>query len=116
MWAITNKDNGYVMHIVDNREGVNKYISTAYLYYYIPDFDQDISLLHKYNYLNKNFSLKSWQDILNTRDKFLTDSDWRELSNYPGTDQAAWTTYRQKLRDLPQDYSNVADVVFPTEP
>ncbi len=55
MWAITNKDNGYVMHVIENREDVNKYINTAHLYYYIPDFDKDISLLHKYNYLQKNF-------------------------------------------------------------
>jgi hypothetical protein len=116
MWAITNKDNGYVMHVIENREDVNKYINNFHLYYYIPDFNKDISLLHKYNYLEKNFFLKSWQDIKNTRDQLLTNSDWRELSSYPGDDQEAWRTYRQELRDLPQDYTDVEDIIFPEEP
>ena len=35
------------------------------------------------------------------RNKMLLKSDWRLNADYQGTDQEAWKTYRQALRDLP---------------
>ena len=58
----------------------------------------------------------TWTEVKACRDRILAASDWRDLPSYAGSDQAAWRTYRQKLRDLPQDYTNVEDIVFPTEP
>ena len=58
----------------------------------------------------------TWSEIKVERNKILQDSDWRDLPSYPGTDQTAWRTYRQQLRDIPQDYDNVADVVWPDKP
>lgn len=63
-----------------------------------------------------DFTLMNWAEIKLCRSRFLAASDWRDLPSYAGADQAAWRTYRQKLRDLPQDYTEVADIVFPTEP
>ena len=63
-----------------------------------------------------NFIYMTWSEIKLARDRLLAASDWRDLPSYAGSDQAAWRTYRQKLRDLPQDYTEVADIVFPTEP
>jgi hypothetical protein len=35
------------------------------------------------------------------RDQLIASTDWRATVDYPGSDQAAWLTYRQALRDLP---------------
>lgn len=63
-----------------------------------------------------DFVAMTWTEVKACRDRILAASDWRDLPSYAGSDQAAWRTYRQKLRDLPQDYTNVEDIVFPTEP
>jgi hypothetical protein len=38
-----------------------------------------------------------------TRNSLLEKSDYRLLADYTGTDVAAWKTYRQALRDVPQN-------------
>ena len=63
-----------------------------------------------------DFVYMTWTEVKLSRNRFLAASDWRDLPSYAGSDQAAWRTYRQKLRDLPQDYTDVEDIVFPTEP
>tara|TARA_Y100000004_G_scaffold147844_1_gene169193 strand:+ start:2202 stop:2555 length:354 start_codon:yes stop_codon:yes gene_type:complete len=57
------------------------------------------------------------------RNQKLTETDWRDLPSYPGTDQTAWRTYRQALRDLPSvaepqldEEGNLTNVTWPTKP
>jgi len=38
------------------------------------------------------------------------------MKDYPNEDQESWLEYRYKLRDIPQDYLEVADVVVPDKP
>ena len=52
--------------------------------------------------------------IRSRRNKLLVESDWRMVADYQGSDQEAWKTYRQALRDLTKGISKVEDVVFPT--
>ena len=35
------------------------------------------------------------------RNQLLAETDWRMTTDYPYDDQAAWASYRTKLRDLP---------------
>tara|TARA_B100001094_G_C17809398_1_gene613044 strand:+ start:66 stop:410 length:345 start_codon:yes stop_codon:yes gene_type:complete len=35
------------------------------------------------------------------RNRRLAETDWRMHSDYPGSNQEVWRTYRQALRDLP---------------
>ena len=35
------------------------------------------------------------------RNQTLAETDWRMTTDYPYDDQAAWASYRTKLRDLP---------------
>jgi len=49
------------------------------------------------------------------RDRLLTASDWTQVADAP-VDQAAWATYRQALRDIPQQAGFPATVVWPTQP
>ena len=57
------------------------------------------------------------------RDARIAKTDWRATVDYPGTDQAAWLTYRQALRDLPataepelDENGMLTNVTWPEEP
>lgn len=57
----------------------------------------------------------TWDDIRTTRNSFLSESDWTQMSDAPLTDveRAAWAVYRQALRDVPQQFVDPDDVVWP---
>jgi hypothetical protein len=57
----------------------------------------------------------TWDDIRNRRKALLESSDHTQTLDWPG-DKAAWTVYRQALRDIPQTFANPADVIWPTAP
>lgn len=48
----------------------------------------------------------------------LRGSDWTQLGDAALGDHTAeeWATHRQALRDLPQTYSRVSEVVWPLDP
>ena len=52
------------------------------------------------------------------RDGQLRGSDWTQISDaaLAGHTAEEWATYRQSLRDLPQTYSRVSEVVWPNDP
>lgn len=56
------------------------------------------------------------------RNQKLAQSDWRMVSDYPGTNQTEWQTYRQALRDIttqtPSLDSNgqLSGITWPTPP
>jgi hypothetical protein len=59
------------------------------------------------------------------RNSFLRASDWTQMADSPLTSEkkAEWATYRQALRDLPNnstptfdDNKNLVNVVFPNQP
>ena len=64
-----------------------------------------------------NLEETSWVIIRKKRDFLLRTTDWTMT---PGctVDQAAWATYRQSLRDIPQTYrvDGYSDVKWPTAP
>lgn len=49
------------------------------------------------------------------RDELLAASDWTQLPDSPA-DKEAWATYRQSLRDLPEQKGYPLKVAFPTAP
>jgi len=59
----------------------------------------------------------TWDDIRETRDQILKDTDWTMTSGAT-VDQAQWAAYRQVIRDIPQTYKDKSpdDVVWPTQP
>ena len=59
--------------------------------------------------------------IRTMRADLLTGSDWTQMPDSPlsAEQRSEWQMYRQKLRDLPSDFSHVTsidDVVWPTAP
>lgn len=59
--------------------------------------------------------VKEWERVRGLRNGKLSGTDWTQLADSP-VDRAAWATYRQSLRDLPQETTNPFEVVWPTEP
>jgi|TARA_R110000822_G_scaffold90726_5_gene209567 hypothetical protein len=60
-------------------------------------------------------------NVRSSRSDLLTQSDWTQFPDSPLTTakKAEWVTYRQALRDIPEDYSSATsldDVVWPTKP
>lgn len=55
------------------------------------------------------------QQVRSRRDSLLTESDWTQVADAP-VDQAAWATYRQALRDIPDQKDFPNEVTWPTEP
>lgn len=50
------------------------------------------------------------------RDRRIAETDWTQLPDVPEATRTAWQTYRQELRDVPENYTNMFDVVWPTKP
>ena len=61
--------------------------------------------------------IPTWDSIRNERDLLLSQSDWSVMpDSSPKPSKESWLNYRQGLRDIPQNFSNPEDVVFPTKP
>jgi len=58
---------------------------------------------------------QKWESVRYERDKFLAQSDWTQLAD-SSADKSAWASYRQQLRDIPQNFQIPEDVVWPTKP
>ena len=69
----------------------------------------------------KNFSFSSvrlndqWVDVRAKRDNLLSETDWTQLSDSP-VDRVAFATYRQGLRDIPQNQTDPFNIVWPVKP
>ena len=50
------------------------------------------------------------------RNQLLKESDWVMFSDVNVTNKQAWLNYRQALRDVPQNFTNFEDVIWPTKP
>jgi len=56
------------------------------------------------------------------RNQLLAQSDWRMVSDYPGSNQTEWQTYRQALRNITTQTpsldadGNLTGILWPTPP
>lgn len=59
-----------------------------------------------------------WKSIRKKRDESLLKCDWTQLPNAPlsQSKKDEWETYRQALRDLPSNITNVYNVNWPIPP
>jgi hypothetical protein len=73
-----------------------------------------------------NFTTNQWEinlplvtgQVLQQRSDLLYASDWTQIPNGPltPTQQTAWATYRQELRDITSQPGYPTNVVWPTPP
>lgn len=56
--------------------------------------------------------------VLAQRNTLLASSDWTQLPDSPlsAEEKSAWATYRQQLRDMPESFTTVDEVVWPVAP
>jgi len=54
-------------------------------------------------------------DIRNTRNQLLSDSDWTQIADAP-VNATAWATYRQALRDVTSQVGFPYDITWPNKP
>ncbi len=74
-------------------------------------------------YVNGNFVFEDLRtdeqkavDIREQRDWLLNECDWTQASDIPQATKDSWATYRQLLRDVPQQDTFPTSVTFPTKP
>ncbi|HAS6077964.1 TPA: hypothetical protein I7141_18985 [Vibrio vulnificus] len=59
-----------------------------------------------------------WIEIRKYRDYLIAKTDWTQMPDAPlsGEKKSEFATYRQALRDIPQNVGNPDDVVYPDKP
>ena len=50
------------------------------------------------------------------RDRRIAETDWTQLPDVSDAIKSKWQGYRQALRDVPQNNTDPASVVWPTKP
>lgn len=58
---------------------------------------------------------QKWEQIRLWRNAELARTDWTQIADSTA-DKAAWATYRQALRDLPEKDPSANKIVFPELP
>lgn len=56
------------------------------------------------------------EEVRAERNNMLLASDWTQLEDVPIANRVAWKTYRQALRDLPEQEGFPEDIIWPTKP
>lgn len=57
----------------------------------------------------------TWDQVRYKRDNLLLASDYTQLGDWLG-DKELWVEYRQKLRDIPEDFKDPNSVTWPIIP
>lgn len=117
--------NNQVLGYSNNNNGVNIYTDLP-----IPSFT-DTQIL---KFANNQFIVEDSTELLaqkqeeplrllrQQRNQLLAQTDWRMVSDYPGSNQTEWQTYRQALRDITtqspslDSNGNLTGITWPTPP
>jgi len=72
-----------------------------------------------FSFFSQELSIEQkWNIIKGRRLQMLAECDWTQLPDAAMTfeEKAAWSDYRQALRDIPQAFTSPDDVLFPDKP
>jgi len=61
------------------------------------------------------FPVVTGEQVRVRRDELLAASDWTQVADAP-VDQTAWATYRQALRDVPEQEGFPSEIAWPAQP
>jgi hypothetical protein len=134
IYSIYHPNNGQILRIVTTNNIESQIILNEQ--YIEGSFDDSIFYIENgipiqmpdkpNNYYVFDYTTKQWvidqdlaiSEILPKRNSLLLQSDWTQIPNNPFTSeqQAAWATYRQELRDIPEQSGYPYNVVWPTPP
>lgn len=110
--------------ITDTISEVTQTLSNNEVYSYewpmdLAAFDYS-TITYENNSWNVEFTVweDAWDELLILRNSLLNGSDGRVASDVPEELRNAWLDYRQKLRDLPSDWSGIPSykVTMPSDP
>lgn len=113
VWAI--QWNGTSGEIEFNDGTPNEAITDFSAYQYLIDGHAT----EKQRLADENASrVVSFEELRDTRDSLLSDSDWTQLTDtfLSDSEKQEWVTYRQELRDLPNGYEPTNNPVYPSVP
>lgn len=74
---------------------------------------------YKFDYTTKEWvsdELAVGRNVKNRRNQLLQESDWTQLQDVPLANKAEWATYRQELRDIPEQSGYPTNVIWPVAP
>ena len=84
--------------------------------------DCDNTITTRHTYVDGGFVVPEeyttewkWQELRKNRNFLLLNSDWTQVSDAK-VDVEAWATYRQTLRDLPDNTDDPNKPTWPTKP
>lgn len=69
--------------------------------------------------INELLNIEFYKTLRRERNKKLVESDWTQMNDVVLSNADEWKTYRQALRDLPENVvptSEDMDALFPTKP
>ena len=122
MFALYDTSDGEIVSVVQASSQPDAPDGYGYV-----DFTNGASEAHKYHVVDGVLVEKPISDVdgielaraatmmRRKRDQMLAACDWTQVPDAP-VDQAAWATYRQALRDLPDNTTDPRDVVWPEKP
>jgi hypothetical protein len=96
---------------------LNQYVSNGQLV----DMPPSPGIGYVFDYENKQWigdvTIAS-AEAINKRNTLLQISDWTQIPNNPLTteQQQEWATYRQALRDIPQQSGYPFNIIWPVQP
>jgi len=88
------------------RDGVQEIDGKWYTKYSVADMDDEAKTAK---------DAEQAKSVRTTRGEKLKDSDWTQVADAP-VDKAVWATYRQELRDVPNQSGFPWDITWPTQP
>ena len=56
------------------------------------------------------------REMRERRNRLLIECDWTQGADVPDSIKLAWQPYRQALRDITSNYTDIRDVVWPEPP
>jgi hypothetical protein len=59
---------------------------------------------------------QAWKCVRSIRDEEIAKTDWTQGADVPTTLKNKWSTYRQALRDVPQNNTDPDNITWPTKP
>lgn len=122
MFAFYELDSGAIISVVQASSLPDAPDGYGYV-----DYQHEKSDTHKYQVVGGALAAKSQSDVddlemqkatkllRRKRDQMLAACDWTQVPDAP-VEQQAWATYRQELRDLPDNTTDPRNPVWPTKP
>jgi hypothetical protein len=109
----TSDEDDLILNVKQDESYIDgEYLSSEFIVVNgVPQRKSDAELLEIQNQ-------KAMKGLRRRRQVDLSSSDWTQMPDAPLTDEKKqeWATYRQQLRDLPENTTDPSNPTWPTQP